>query len=134
KRSKTAKTYNIRDSPVVTHPSTSLTITGLSMGERTGSRVFQYLWSYVKGGLSKKAITFSARLPGHSVLSFLLSHSVRGTLGFNVHHECISATAVRSFPNLQDILMQRCCTYPLSLVHFESFCGCNLSHGHEVGS
>ena len=42
------KTYNIRDSPVVTHPSTSLTITGLSMGERTGSRVFQYLWSYVE--------------------------------------------------------------------------------------
>ncbi|KAJ9133656.1 hypothetical protein NKR19_g8960 [Coniochaeta hoffmannii] len=41
------KTYNIRDSPVVTHPSTSLTITSLSMGERTGSRVFWYLWSYV---------------------------------------------------------------------------------------
>jgi hypothetical protein len=44
------KTYNIRDSPVVTHPSTSLTITGLSMGERTGSRVFQHLWSYVEDG------------------------------------------------------------------------------------
>ncbi|KAJ9160811.1 hypothetical protein NKR19_g2892 [Coniochaeta hoffmannii] len=42
-----AKTYNIRDSPVVTHPSTSLTIAGLSMGERTGSRVFRRLWSYV---------------------------------------------------------------------------------------
>jgi hypothetical protein len=41
------KTYNIRDSPVVTHPSTSLTITGLSMGERTGSRILRYLWSYV---------------------------------------------------------------------------------------
>jgi hypothetical protein len=33
---------------VVTHPSTSLTITSLSMGERTGSRVLWYLWSYVK--------------------------------------------------------------------------------------
>ncbi|OIW24825.1 hypothetical protein CONLIGDRAFT_69995 [Coniochaeta ligniaria NRRL 30616] len=42
-----SKTYNIRHSPVVTHPSTTLTITSLSMGERTGSRIFQYLWSYV---------------------------------------------------------------------------------------
>jgi hypothetical protein len=42
-----SKTYNTRDSPVVTHPSTNLAIIGLSMGERTGSRVFQCLWSYV---------------------------------------------------------------------------------------
>jgi hypothetical protein len=49
-RSAKKTTYNIRDSPVVTHPSTSLTVTGLSMGERTGSRVFQYLWPYVAGG------------------------------------------------------------------------------------
>jgi hypothetical protein len=40
-------TYNTRDSLVVTDPTTSLAVTGLSMGERTGSRVFQYLWSYV---------------------------------------------------------------------------------------
>ncbi|KAJ9129901.1 hypothetical protein NKR19_g10142 [Coniochaeta hoffmannii] len=45
KWSKKTKTYNIRDSPVVTHPSTSLTITSLSVGERTGSRVLWYLWS-----------------------------------------------------------------------------------------
>jgi hypothetical protein len=32
---------------VVTHPSTNLAITGLSMGERTGSRVLRCLWSYV---------------------------------------------------------------------------------------
>jgi hypothetical protein len=44
---KGTKTYNTRDSPVVTHPSTNLAITGLSMGERTGSRVFLCLWSYV---------------------------------------------------------------------------------------
>jgi hypothetical protein len=43
----TKVTYNVRDSPVVTHPSTNLTVTGFSMGERTGSRIFQYLWSYV---------------------------------------------------------------------------------------
>ena len=41
------KTYNTRDSPVVTHPSTSLAIVCLSMGERTGSRVLRHLWSYV---------------------------------------------------------------------------------------
>lgn len=41
------KTYNTEDSLVVTHPTTNSAVTGLSMGERTGSRVFQYLWLYV---------------------------------------------------------------------------------------
>ncbi|KAK0644392.1 hypothetical protein B0T16DRAFT_331033, partial [Cercophora newfieldiana] len=41
------KTYNTRDSLVVTDPTTSLALAGLSMGERTGSRVFQWVWSYV---------------------------------------------------------------------------------------
>ncbi|EGO56265.1 hypothetical protein NEUTE1DRAFT_45500, partial [Neurospora tetrasperma FGSC 2508] len=41
------RTYNTRDSLVVTDPTTSLALTGLSMGERTGSRVFQWVWSYV---------------------------------------------------------------------------------------
>ncbi|KAK0728345.1 hypothetical protein B0T26DRAFT_636871, partial [Lasiosphaeria miniovina] len=41
------KTYNTRDSLVVTDPTTSLALTGLSMGERTGSRIFQWVWSYV---------------------------------------------------------------------------------------
>ena len=41
------KTYNTRDSLVVTDPTTSLALIGLSMGERTGSRVFQWVWSYV---------------------------------------------------------------------------------------
>ena len=44
---KKTKTYSTRDSLVVTHPTTSLVIRGLSMGERTGSRVFHYLWPYV---------------------------------------------------------------------------------------
>ena len=39
---------NVRDSPAVTNPSTRLTVTGLIMGEQTGSRVLQYLWSYVE--------------------------------------------------------------------------------------
>ena len=46
-RDKKDKTYNTGDSPVVTHLSTSPAITGLTRGERTGSRIFQYLWSYV---------------------------------------------------------------------------------------
>jgi hypothetical protein len=41
------KTYNTRDSLVVTDPTTSLAVAGLSMGERTGSRIFRRLWSYV---------------------------------------------------------------------------------------
>ena len=44
---KKCKTYSTRDSPVVTHPSTSLAIACLSMGERTGSRVLRHLWPYV---------------------------------------------------------------------------------------
>ncbi|KAK1843509.1 hypothetical protein CCHR01_13855 [Colletotrichum chrysophilum] len=42
-----AKTYNNGHSPVVTGPTTTPSLTGLSMGERTGSRVFQWVWSYV---------------------------------------------------------------------------------------
>ena len=41
------KTYSTGDSLVVTDPTTSLAISSLSMGERTGSRVFHYLWPYV---------------------------------------------------------------------------------------
>jgi hypothetical protein len=45
--SKNAKTINIRDSLVVTHPTTSLTA---STAERTGSPVFIVLWSIAKVG------------------------------------------------------------------------------------
>ncbi|EGO52764.1 hypothetical protein NEUTE1DRAFT_54658, partial [Neurospora tetrasperma FGSC 2508] len=41
------KTYSTWDSLVVTDPTTSQAIGGLSMGERTGSRVFHHLWPYV---------------------------------------------------------------------------------------
>jgi len=41
------KTYNTRDSLVVTDSITSLAVAGLSRGERTGSRVF--LWVVVVG-------------------------------------------------------------------------------------
>ena len=41
------KTYNSGYSLVVTDPTTNPPITGLTRGERTGSRAFQYLWPYV---------------------------------------------------------------------------------------
>ena len=44
---KKTKTYNRRDSLVVTHPTTNLPACGLSTAERTGSPVFHTLWSYV---------------------------------------------------------------------------------------
>jgi hypothetical protein len=71
---KNNKTYNTRDSPVVTHPSTNLAITGLSMGERTGSRVFLCLWSYVTDSPSDQVIS-----PRHTIF---LSQSEDGTRGF----------------------------------------------------
>ncbi|PTB35216.1 hypothetical protein M441DRAFT_153860, partial [Trichoderma asperellum CBS 433.97] len=46
-KSKKIKTYNSRCSPVVTHLTTNLPVSGLSMGEQTGPRIFHYLWSYV---------------------------------------------------------------------------------------
>ena len=41
------KTCNTRDSLVVTDPTTSLALTRLTRGERTGSRIFARIWSYV---------------------------------------------------------------------------------------
>ncbi len=41
------KTSNTKDSLVVTDPTTILALTGLSSGEQTGSRVFQWVWSLV---------------------------------------------------------------------------------------
>ncbi len=43
------KTYNTRYSLVVTDPTTNPALTGLTRGERTGSRIFQWVWSYVTG-------------------------------------------------------------------------------------
>jgi hypothetical protein len=44
-----AKTYNSGDSLVVTHLTTNPPVSCLTRAERTGSRVFKILWSYVKG-------------------------------------------------------------------------------------
>ncbi|PTB37330.1 hypothetical protein M441DRAFT_148962, partial [Trichoderma asperellum CBS 433.97] len=44
---KREKTYNSRCSLMVTHSTTNLPVSGLSMGEQTGPRILHYLWSYV---------------------------------------------------------------------------------------
>ncbi len=43
------KTYNTKDSLVVTEPTTDLALTSLTRGERTGSRIASRIWSYVNG-------------------------------------------------------------------------------------
>ncbi|ETS00233.1 hypothetical protein M419DRAFT_84204, partial [Trichoderma reesei RUT C-30] len=48
-------TYNSRCSPVVTHLTTNLPLIGLTLGEQTGSRIFQWIWSYVLGASHKLA-------------------------------------------------------------------------------
>jgi hypothetical protein len=45
---KVQKTYNSGDSPVVTHLTTSPPVRCLNRAERTGSLVFNVLWSYVE--------------------------------------------------------------------------------------
>ncbi|KAL7949116.1 hypothetical protein V8C42DRAFT_313348 [Trichoderma barbatum] len=47
KKGQKETTYNSRCSPVVTHLTTNLPLIGLTLGERTGSRIFQWIWSYV---------------------------------------------------------------------------------------
>ncbi|PTB37530.1 hypothetical protein M441DRAFT_199905 [Trichoderma asperellum CBS 433.97] len=44
------KTYNSRCSLMVTHSTTNLPLIGLTLGEQTGSRILQWIWSYVKEG------------------------------------------------------------------------------------
>ncbi|RYP11407.1 hypothetical protein DL764_000061 [Monosporascus ibericus] len=60
---KAKKTYNTRDSLVVTDPTTDLAVSGLSRGERTGSRVFQILWSIqYRECIDDKAVVVLARV------------------------------------------------------------------------
>ncbi|KAJ5600832.1 hypothetical protein N7450_001899 [Penicillium hetheringtonii] len=47
RKNRKTKTYNSRDSHVVTHHTTNLPACGLSTAERTGSPVLHTLWSYV---------------------------------------------------------------------------------------
>ena len=53
---KKTKTYNRRDSQMVTHSSTSRPVQCLCMAERTGCPVFTDLWSYVQASLVVRII------------------------------------------------------------------------------
>ncbi|KAK0375247.1 hypothetical protein CLIM01_07375 [Colletotrichum limetticola] len=44
---KAKDTCNTGHSPVVSDPTTTPALTSLSIGERTGSRVLQWVWSHV---------------------------------------------------------------------------------------
>ena len=66
------KTYNTGDSLVVTDPTTNPALSGLTRGERTGSRAFQMVWSYVE----VKAL-FSPYM-GRSLAGFSPPHITRG--------------------------------------------------------
>ncbi|EHK39852.1 hypothetical protein TRIATDRAFT_48449, partial [Trichoderma atroviride IMI 206040] len=42
-------TYNSRCSLMVSHSTTNLPLIGWTLGEQTGSCIFQWIWSYVMG-------------------------------------------------------------------------------------
>jgi hypothetical protein len=58
------KTYNRRDSQMVTHSSTSRPVQCLCMAERTGCPVLTDLWSYVSIGLSSLFTKLNNKSPG----------------------------------------------------------------------
>ncbi|KAK0656841.1 hypothetical protein B0T16DRAFT_400367 [Cercophora newfieldiana] len=60
--------YNTGDSLVVSDPTTGPAVAGLSRGERTGSRIFQCLWSYVSTSSWKgpHRCMFCVEARGHS--------------------------------------------------------------------
>jgi hypothetical protein len=57
KKGQKDKTYNSRCSLMVTHSTTNLPLIGLTLGERTGSRIFQWIWSYVLDTAAKRIHT-----------------------------------------------------------------------------
>jgi hypothetical protein len=82
---KSAKTYNSGDSLVVTDPTTNPPVSGLTMGERTGSRIFHYLWSYVPAELFSQAILKCCE-PWHSVQSAPVNIDVESALVSNMNN------------------------------------------------
>ena len=82
---KIAKTINIGDSLVVTHPTTSLTAHCLSTAERTGSPFFSVLWSIAEiisiKGLNKPFVRahtdFSSHCPTNQRRALSTYHMLR---------------------------------------------------------
>ena len=82
------KTYNSRDSLVVTHPTTNRPACGLSTAERTGSPVLHTLWSYVLinsmvGYIAKKLMRAMSDLPIQMDSKFLKCEK---WLGYPTNH------------------------------------------------
>ncbi|RPA77340.1 hypothetical protein BJ508DRAFT_212917 [Ascobolus immersus RN42] len=75
------KTYSTEDSRVVTHRSTNLAIRSLTMGERTGSRIFFNLWPYVMDQLQYNTYR---------------THKIQKVVD-KVHVTCSSSTRKRGF-------------------------------------
>ncbi|OBR08883.1 PA domain-containing protein [Colletotrichum higginsianum IMI 349063] len=75
---KQKSTYNTRYSLVVTDPTTNPALTGLSMGERTGSRVLQWVWSYVP---EKRHKTTYIGDGGGTVMASVVAIHSNGVLG-----------------------------------------------------
>ena len=65
KHAQKAKTYNRRDSQMVTHSSTSRPVQCLCMAERTGCPVFTDLWSYVSSRCDLRIISQRSHLGYH---------------------------------------------------------------------
>lgn len=70
------KTYNTRDSLVVTDPTTSLALRGLCTGERTGPSAFHELWSYVP--ITRSSLVYVWILTGVHVSRRMLTDLARG--------------------------------------------------------
>ena len=91
------KTYNSRDSPMVTHLTTSPPVLCLNRAERTGSLVFRVLWSYVLGQCKicayirlKWDLALTIRLPPAGGQKVVSSHPLlvsRSSFDSNMLHD-----------------------------------------------
>jgi hypothetical protein len=105
-----AKTYNSGDSPVVTHLTTSPPVRCLNRAERTGSLVFNVLWSYVTDRLF---------LYYHICMLYLVALS--SMLQFLVPHVVLcSILAKISFPSLVVANLEAGRVLPSRLLRVES--------------
>jgi hypothetical protein len=93
---KKKKTYNSRDSLVVTHPTTNLPACGLSTAERTGSPVLHTLWSYVFDLELKEAILAHAYII--SAINRLLSLGYYIAVRYVLWKRIASAKSLRRHP------------------------------------
>ena len=92
------KTYNSRYSLVVTDPTTNQPLSGLTMGERTGSRIFHWVWSYV---LETCAFPYHIFARTSEVERVVTSPGIFATELERTHHLLLWSYRIITFP-LQD--------------------------------